>query len=62
MVEQWAQGVSREPLSSHPDPEGGLGEAVEELFPRAQGSLSPACATIQVAGGTAMERVKFNLS
>lgn len=27
------------------DPEDGLGEGVEELFPRAWVSLSPACAT-----------------
>lgn len=33
------------------DPEDGLGEGVEELFPRAWVSLSPACATIRVAGG-----------
>ena len=48
--------------SSHLDPEDGLGEAVDEAFPKSPGRVSAAYATIRVAGGTARERVKFNLS
>lgn len=48
--------------TSHFDPKDDLGEAVDEALPKSPGQLPPACAKIGVAGGTARERVKFNLS
>lgn len=45
---------------SHLDPEDDLGEAVDETLPKSQDGFHSA--TIRMAGGTARERVKFNLS
>lgn len=44
----------------HLDPEDDLGEAVDETLPKSQDGFHSA--TIRMAGGTARERVKFNLS